>query len=667
MTTIIKSGHPYPLGFSHQILDQRQGVNFALFSAQADQIELCLFDNKGKNERRFPMQRSEGDIWHCWIADVTNGTQYGYRIYNKNDDILSNPNKLMLDPYAKAVIGKPDLSTEKQCAWFLLSDARDNAHLAPKAVVIDEHFDWEDECLPQTSWAETIIYEVHVKGFTKLREDLPEKMRGTYTSLATPTMIAYLQELGITAVELLPINYSLDEMHLQQKGLSNYWGYNPLAMFAVESEYAMTDNPLCEFKSMVKALHKAGIEVILDVVFNHTAESEKYFPTFSQRGIDNQTYYWQNEQGDYLNWAGCGNLLNLSSSHTRRWVIDCLRYWAEECHVDGFRFDLATVLGRESPDYNPHAQLFADIANEPSLQKCKFIAEPWDIGHFGYQLGNFPSYFAEWNDRFRDDMCRFWIWKSGELGAFAERFAGSSDIFKKGERSPHTTINFITAHDGFTLRDLVSYNSKHNEANGEQNRDGRNENYSYNHGIEGNTAGLPEHEKSAVEKSRFLTSSALLSSLLLSNGTPMLLAGDEFGNTQYGNNNAYCQDNEITWLKWREFDQKLFYNVKQTIASRKKINNLTNNQWWTDENVQWLTADGEPMNTGDWYNREIKALQILLNAQWLLLINAKAEKQIFSLLQGKWYMSSDIIGSSNQTLENQLEINDLSLCLLRRC
>ena len=658
----VKTGKPHPLGFSQQILDGQRGVNFSLFSSQATKIELCLFDAENK-EKRVEMHRGRHDIWHCWIAGVEVGTQYGYRIYNENDPAFCNPNKLMLDPYAKGVIGKPDLSTAQARSWFLLSDPRDNAHLAPKAVVVDESFDWEDDNAPQHAWTDSIIYELHVKGFTKLHKDLPPEIRGTYAGLAHPTVITYLKELGITAVELLPVNYFINEVHLQKKGLSNYWGYNPLAMFAVEPRYAITDNPLKEFKEMVKALHKAGIEVILDVVFNHTAESEKHFPTFSQRGIDDHAYYWQNERGYYFNWTGCGNLLNLSTPHARRWIVDCLRYWVEECHVDGFRFDLATVLGRDTPHYNPQAQLFEDIANEPSLMKCKLITEPWDMGNFGYQLGNFPDYFAEWNDRFRDDMCRFWLWKSGELGAFAERIAGSSDIFKKGERLPHSSLNFITAHDGFTLRDLVSYNNKHNESNCEQNRDGRNENYSYNHGVEGSTEPIAEPQKSAVEKARLLSSCGIMTSLLLSNGTPMILAGDEFGNTQYGNNNAYCQDNGTTWLKWSEFNQELFYNIKQTIALRKKIKSLTDGKWWSDANVRWMMADGDSMHIDDWYDRDSKSLQVLLDDQWLLLINAKAKPQIFSLPKGKWEMSNDM-SRNNQKFENQIEIDDLAFCVL---
>ena len=666
MVAVKNQGKAYPFGYSQYEENGEQVTNFALYSSVADAVELCLFEN-GKKEQRFAMHRSE-NVWHIALSGVAQGTQYGFRITAENDRTLANPNKLMLDPYAKAVVGKPDLSSAEVRSIFQLNDPRDNAEFAPKGQIIETTFDWQNDKAPKTPWAETVIYELSVKGFSQLRTDLPETLRGTYAGLAQPQSVAYLKELGVTAVELLPINYHVNEPHLQEKGLQNYWGYNPLAMFAVEPKYcseANHGNPLYEFKSMVKALHEAGIEVILDVVFNHTAESEKPFPTFSQRGIDDRTYYWQNEQGEYINWTGCGNMLNLANDITRKWVVDCLRYWVEGCHVDGFRFDLGTVLGRESPDFHPHAKLFDDIAQTPSLQQVKFISEPWDIGHYGYQLGRFPHYFAEWNDRFRDDMCRFWLWKSGEVGAFAERFAGSSDLFKREARLPHTTLNFITAHDGFTLRDLVSYNHKHNEANGEDNRDGRNEHYSYNHGIEGSQLDRNDEYQSAVENQRVLAQSGLLASLLLSNGTPMLLAGDEFGNTQFGNNNAYCQDNEITWLKWQDFNQELFDLAKQLIAIRKQIQSLQRDVWWSDEKVTWLNIEGESMRTEDWHNRESKALQVVLDQRWLFLINAKAEPQSFTLpneINGQWKARA---GTTNLTIQQQqVEVGGMAFCVL---
>ena len=655
MFTIYNNGKPAPMGYSIFTENGVKVTNFALFSAAASGVELCLFD--GDKETRFPMVR-KNNVWHLAVAGAEVGAEYGFRIHGEH----ANPNKLMLDPYAKAVNGKPDLSSEESRSWFLMNDHRDNAYIAPRAVIISEDFDWENETAPNTPWAETIVYELHVKGFSQLNDKIPAELRGTYAGLSHPINLAYLKELGVTAVELLPVNFHINEPHLQARGLQNYWGYNPLAMFAVEPKYAATNNPLAEFKAMVKAFHKAGIEVILDVVFNHSAESEQTYPTFCQRGIDDQTYYWRNDQGRYINWTGCGNMLNLSSDVGRKWVVDCLRYWAEHCHVDGFRFDLASVLGRDTPDFNAQAQLFTDIKNEPSLQNIKLIAEPWDIGHYGYQVGNFPNYFAEWNDRFRDDLCRFWLWKSGEIGAFAERFAGSSDLFKKNDRLPYTTLNFITAHDGFVMQDLVSYNQKHNEANGEENRDGRNENYSYNHGVEGSTECLSEPQKSAVENNRTFAQSGLLMSLLLANGTPMLLAGDEFGNTQYGNNNAYCQDNEITWLKWANFNKELFELTKQTIAVRKQIGSLNRNQWWSGNNVQWLNIHGNQMTVDDWQNQQTKALQVVLDKHCILLINAKAEGQVFQLPDGKWKPQ---IGTHNLTLDaQQAELSSMGFCML---
>ena len=666
MFSIYNNGKPSPMGYSQTLENGLKISNFALFSSVADAIELCLFRD-GK-ESRFAMSRTD-DIWHVAIEGVELNDEYAFRITGKNDRTLANPQKLMLDPYAKAVTHKPDLSSSDARSIFLLNDERDNAAVAPKGRIVDEHFDWSGDCKPSIPWAQTIVYELNIKGFSQLNTRIPENIRGTYEALAHPENIAYFKSLGITSLEFLPVNFFIDEPHLQEKGLRNYWGYNPLAMFALEPSYAADQKqPLNEFKSMVKALHQAGIEVILDVVFNHTAESEKSFPTFCQRGIDDKTYYWQNEHGDYLNWTGCGNMLNLANDVTRKWVLDCLRYWVTECHVDGFRFDLATVLGRETPDFNPNAKLFAEMEQDEVLQKIKLIAEPWDIGHYGYQVGYFPAYFSQWNDRFRDDMCRFWLWQSGEVGAFAERFAGSSDIFKREGRLPHGSLNFITAHDGFTLRDLVSYNHKHNDANGEENRDGRNENYSYNHGIEGSQLDLADEWQSAVENNRVLSEKGLLGSLLLANGVPMLLAGDEFGNSQYGNNNAYCQDNEITWLKWDDFNQTLFDFTKQTIALRKKIQSLQQGAWWSDENVEWLNTGGNPMTLDDWHNRESKALQVMLDGKYLFLINAKTEPQSFYLPNGKWkkiaetensvIQQCDVSGIAFEVLEHMDDEND---------
>ena len=658
MFSIYNNGKPSPMGYSQTRVNGRQISNFALFSTAANAVELCLFRD-GK-ESRFAMSQSN-DIWHLAMEGVELNDEYAFRITGKNDGTLANPQKLMLDPYAKAVSHKPDLSSPEARSIFLLSDERDNAAVAPKGRIIDETFDWTGDCKPSIPWAQTIVYELNIKGFSQLNSRIPVDIRGSYAALAHPENIAYFKALGVTSLELLPVNFFIDEPHLQEKGLRNYWGYNPLAMFALEPSYAAdSKQPLHEFKNMVKALHQAGIEVILDVVFNHTAESEKAFPTFSQRGIDDKTYYWQNEQGDYINWTGCGNMLNLANDVTRKWLLDCLRYWVTECHVDGFRFDLATVLGRETPDFNPNAKLFAEMEQDEILQNIKLIAEPWDIGHYGYQVGRFPAYFSQWNDRFRDDMCRFWLWKSGEAGAFAERFAGSSDIFNREGRLPYGSLNFITAHDGFTLQDLVSYNHKHNEANGEENRDGRNENYSYNHGIEGAQLDLADEWQREVGNSRILSAKGLLASLLLANGVPMLLAGDEFGNSQYGNNNAYCQDNEITWLKWDDFNHTLFDFTKRTIALRKKIQSLQREIWWLDENVAWLNCGGNPMTLDDWHNRESKALQVMLDGQYLFLVNAKTEPQSFHLPTGQW---QKIDGDANVMLQ-QCDVSGMAFEVL---
>ena len=658
MFSIYNNGKPSPMGYSQTRVNGRQISNFALFSTAANAVELCLFRD-GK-ESRFAMSQSN-DIWHLAMEGVELNDEYAFRITGKNDGTLANPQKLMLDPYAKAVSHKPDLSSPEARSIFLLSDERDNAAVAPKGRIIDETFDWTGDCKPSIPWAQTIVYELNIKGFSQLNSRIPVDIRGSYAALAHPENIAYFKALGVTSLELLPVNFFIDEPHLQEKGLRNYWGYNPLAMFALEPSYAAdSKQPLHEFKNMVKALHQAGIEVILDVVFNHTAESEKAFPTFSQRGIDDKTYYWQNEQGDYINWTGCGNMLNLANDVTRKWLLDCLRYWVTECHVDGFRFDLATVLGRETPDFNPNAKLFAEMEQDEILQNIKLIAEPWDIGHYGYQVGRFPAYFSQWNDRFRDDMCRFWLWKSGEAGAFAERFAGSSDIFNREGRLLYGSLNFITAHDGFTLQDLVSYNHKHNEANGEENRDGRNENYSYNHGIEGAQLDLADEWQREVGNSRILSAKGLLASLLLANGVPMLLAGDEFGNSQYGNNNAYCQDNEITWLKWDDFNHTLFDFTKRTIALRKKIQSLQREIWWSDENVAWLNCGGNPMTLDDWHNRESKALQVMLDGQYLFLVNAKTEPQSFHLPTGQW---QKIDGDANVMLQ-QCDVSGMAFEVL---
>ena len=613
----IEEGVPYPMGATLT----NEGVNFTLFSINAEKVELCLFD--GDVETRLTLPDRVGSVFYGFVPGVRAGQRYGFRVYGRENAARGscfNPQKLLIDPYSKKIDGKPVYRNEEELAWFHHTDERDNAHIAPKSIVAGKsRFNWGNDKHPNTPWGRTVLYEAHDKG--------------TYQALSDPRLVDYLKKLGITAVELLPIHQHLDEYHLQRQGLSNYWGYNTYSHFAVEPSYAVNPaNAEDELKKAVRTLHKAGIEVILDVVYNHTAEQDGQGPMLCQRGIDNTLWYWLNGDGYYENWSGCGNTLNIVRRDVTRWAADSLRYWVEEFHVDGFRFDLGTVLGRE-PDFQAYGRFFQVVYQDPVLASRKLIVEAWDIGEGGYHLGNFPQPFAEWNGRFRDDMRAFWVWESGSLGAFAERLAGSSDIFCHSGRRPSASINFITAHDGFTLHDLVSYNEKHNAANGEENRDGHNENISYNHGVEGETYDIH------VLNDREYTAKALLASLLMANGTPMLLAGDEFGNSQGGNNNGYCQDNSISWLDWPDKRHGLQTYVQELIAVRNRIRLLNEDQWWNEQRVQWLSSDGLAMGETCWHNRGIKAMQVLIDGEWLLLVNAKRSQQLFNLPQGQWEMS----------------------------
>ncbi|MGX2967402.1 glycogen debranching protein GlgX [Ursidibacter sp. B-7004-1] len=654
------TGRAFPLGSQITEFQGKQGVNFAIFSRKATAIELCLF--KDQHEIRLPMVKSD-DIWHLFVLNETAGCEYGFRVYGETNEAtgnLFNPNKLLLDPYAKKIIGTPDLSSEEKGKWFLWNDERDNAHLAPRSVVIDADFDWQNIRPPMTPWAETIIYETQVKGFSKLNPDIPPEIAGTFAGMAHPSSISHLKRLGITAVELLPITYHIDEPHLQKIGLSNYWGYNVIGHFAVDPVLAFDkQNPLNEFKTLVKTLHQANIEVILDVVFNHTAEAGKDGPMLSLRGIDNSAYYWLNEQQEYENWSGCGNALNANSEMSvLRWVIDCLSYWVTECQVDGFRFDLGAMLGR-TPNFSDRAAFFTAIASHSTLANIKMIAEPWDIGTNGYQLGAFPKPFAEWNDRYRDEMRQFFLTTSGQLSSFARKFAGSDDIFGHN-RLPNSSINFITAHDGFTLQDLVSYNQKHNHANGENNRDGHHHNLSNNYGIEGET-----NDPNILAK-RDATRRALLATLLLSAGTPMILAGDELGHTQQGNNNSYCQDNPITWIDWQKADQSLIDYVARLIQLRKQIPLLSHNQWWKTESVQWLNKNNTPISHNEWHDEAIRSLMILLENQWLILINATHTTQQFLLPEGQWQALLGIEKATLMTDTQAVTLTHLGVCVLQR-
>ncbi|WES89907.1 glycogen debranching protein GlgX [Dickeya fangzhongdai] len=620
------AGRPRPLG-SHF---DGEGVNFALFSSKASRVELCIFD--GLREQRFPLTARTGDIWHGYLPDAQPGLCYGYRVdgaFEPQRGLRFNPNKLLLDPCARQMDGWV-VDDERLHGGYDQPDPRDSAEVMPRSVVVDERYDWQGDRFPATPWRETVLYEAHVRGLTKRHPSIPASIRGTYAALAHPVMLDYLTSLGVTAIELMPVQQHADEPRLQEMGLRNYWGYNTLLPFAVDNSLATDDDPLNEFRDMVRALHQAGIEVILDVVFNHSAELDVDGPTLTLRGIDNASYYWLTERGDYYNWAGCGNVLRLEHPAVLQWVIECLTFWREVCHVDGFRFDLATILGR-LPAFSSAAPFFTALRNHRSLRDCKLIAEPWDIGTGGYQLGQFPAPFVEWNDRFRDDIRRFWLHGDLPLGVLARRFAASSEVFDRNGRQPWASVNMLTSHDGFTLRDLVCFNHKHNEANGEQNRDGTNSNFSFNHGTEG----LEADEETQAR--RRASQQALLTTLLLSQGTPMLLAGDEFGNSQQGNNNAYCQDNALAWLHWDQADSELIAFTAGLIRLRRAIPALQRGGWWRDgeNDVRWLNAQGDALTPHEW-EQGAHQLQIQLSERWLLLMNATPQECDFSLPEGKW-------------------------------
>lgn len=611
------------------------GINFSVFSAHATRIELCLFDDDG-NEQRLPLPGRTGNWWHGFLPDGRPGLRYGFRAHGPFDPQNGhrfNPNKLLVDPCAHWVEGDvPD--DPRLYGGGDQPDAQESAAVAPKSVVVSLEYDWEDDAPPRTPWGQTVIYEAHVRGLTKRHPAIPEAQRGTYAALAHPAMLEHLTSLGITALELLPIQHFADEPRLQREGLSNYWGYNPLALYALEPTYASQPTPqaaMDEFRDAVKTLHRHGIEVILDIVFNHTAEIDLTGPTLSLRGLDNRSYYWLHGNGDYDNMTGCGNAVRLVDEEVVAWAIGCMRHWLEVYHVDGFRFDLAPVMGR-TPAFAPDAPLLKAMLADPVISQCKLIAEPWDIGLGGYQLGHFPAPFGEWNDHFRDDMRRFWLQGHLPLGRFATRFAGSSDLFGHDGRRPAASINMLTAHDGFTLQDTVSFNHKHNQSNGEHNRDGASENYSNNHGHEG----LDADEEVRARRRR--SQQALLTTLLLAHGTPMLLAGDEQGQSQQGNNNAYCQDNELTWLNWADADASLTAFTAALLRLRRQIPALSRESWWDDagDDVQWLNGQGQPMTVQRWERGPQQHLQILLSRRWLVVINASESADDVPLPPGPW-------------------------------
>ncbi|ARU94772.1 glycogen debranching protein GlgX [Tatumella citrea] len=630
--SVLLPGKPYPFGASLQ----ENGVNFCVFSATAEKIELCLFDSKN-NEQRLEMPARTGNLWHGFLPMAKVGQRYGYRAYGTFDPargLRFNAQKLLIDPSARALEGSlnddPHLN-----GGIHHPEPVDTAYRIPKSVVTDEHFDWENDALLMTPWGQTIIYEAHVRGLSMLHPEIPEDIRGTYLALAHPAMLAHFKKLGITALELLPVAQHSDEPRLQHMGLHNYWGYNLLAAWSPEPLYAthcQGSSAAKELKTAIKALHQAGIEVILDVVFNHTAELDIDGPTLSQRGLDNPGWYWLNADGTDNNVTGCGNAMRLTDNDIIGWVLSCLRYWVEQFHIDGFRFDLAPLLGR-TPEFRSDSPMLQAIISDPLLSRCKLIAEPWDIGPGGYQLGNFPAPFAEWNDQWRDGMRKFWLHGTLPVGDFAGKVSASASLFKHAGRLPNATINMITAHDGFTLQDLVSFNQKHNHANGENNRDGHDDNYSQNHGTEG-----PEASDSVLSQRR-LSQRALLATLLLSQGTPMLLAGDEFGHSQQGNNNAYCQDNRLSWLNWQQADLALTDYVSSLITLRKKIPAITLNRWWEEGSgdVAWFNNHGQPMTTEQWLQPGLQCLQICLSGRWLMVVNASLNDVDMTLPTGSWH------------------------------
>ena len=666
----LSRGEPLPLGASLSA----EGINFAVFASSAERVDLCVFDATTNAELyRVLLPAHTAGVWHGFLPAPWGhaGLLYGLRVhgdYQPARGLRCNPAKLLIDPYARLLHG--DVQWHASLSGFAGAETEDipstddSAPYVPKAVVVGDEFDWQGDHPPATPWRNTIIYEMHVKGFTQLHPDIPEELRGTYLGLAHPAAITYLQRLGITAVELLPVQEFVSEEFLVKKGLRNYWGYNSLAWFAPARAYASRpEQAVTEFKTMVRALHAAGIEVILDVVFNHTAEGSELGPTLSWRGLDNTAYYTlqQDNPRYYANRSGCGNTVAVHHPATQQMIVDCLRYWAREMHVDGFRFDLAPVLGRnEHHHFSKEARFFQMLKQEPELRYVKLLAEPWDIGFDGYQLGQFPAGWTEWNDSYRDTMRGFWRGNAGNRGGFAERFAGSSDLFRSAGRKPTASLNFISCHDGFSLQDLVSYNERHNEANLEHNQDGHSHNLSWNCGVEGESADprILQLRKQQVRN--------LLATLLCSQGVPMLCAGDEMGRTQMGNNNAYCQDNAINWIDWSLAQQHadLVEFIRQLIHLRKRTPGLSRDTFLKGargpghehKDISWRHPAGRELDAGDWHDPEARCIGVLIGQAFLdlqgethghlfLLMNAGSEPIRFTLPSAsvniKWHLAFD--------------------------
>ena len=645
----LEAGNAWPLG-AHW---DGAGVNFAVFSAHATAIEVCLFDAEGQQElSRLPLAARSGEVWHGRLAGAMPGLVYGLRAHGPwapEQGHRFNPNKLLLDPCALEIVGRFDWADPHQGAadpFGQQPDPLDNATSALKARVVHDFFDWQGDRPPRIPLADTVLYELHVRGFTKQHPGVPEALRGTYAGLASDAAIEHLLRLGVTAVSLLPVHQFIDELRLGGLGLVNYWGYNSVGYCCPEPRYASAPGRPArdEFRAMVRRLHESDIEVVLDVVFNHTAEGDERGPTLSWRGLDNASHYRlpAGQRDRYENWSGCGNTLDIRHPRALQMVTDCLRYWVREMHVDGFRFDLAPVLGRGDQDFDAHSAFFVALAQDPVLAGVKLIAEPWDIGPGGYRLGQFPQGWLEWNDRFRDSMRAFWLGGDCTRGDFAQRLCASSDLFQPRQRAPAESVNFIVAHDGFTLRDLVSYDLRHNEANGEGNRDGHGHNLSWNCGHEGPTTD-PE-----VLARRARLQRALLATLVLAQGTPMLAAGSEIGQSQHGNNNAYCQDNAISWLDWEQADTALMEFTSFLLALRRRL--LPLGQRWTTglpdaqgrPDLAWRRRNGLPLSAADWGNRSSRVLGALIgrpghgSQPLLMLFNGGDEDAEFALPEGHW-------------------------------
>jgi isoamylase len=702
LITAVWPGQPYPRGATWD----GEGVNFSLFSARAEKVELCIFDQTGKHEvQRIELRERTDEVWHCYLPEARPGLLYGYRVYGPYDPEKGdrfNPHKLLIEPYAKHLQG-PLVWNDHHFGYKLghpkddLSfDRRDSAPGTPKCRVIDPAFTWGDDRAPKIAWHDTVIYEAHVKGLTKRHPLVPPKLQGTYAGLATAPVIEHFKRLGITTVELMPVHAFVDDRYLIEKGLRNYWGYNTIGFFAPDVRYSSIGR-ISEFKTMVKTLHSAGIEVILDVVYNHTAEGNQLGPTLSFRGIDNASYYrlMPDEPRYYMDFTGCGNTLNLQHPRVLQLLMDSLRYWVLEMHVDGFRFDLASALARELFDVDRLGSFFDTIGQDPVLSQVKLIAEPWDIGSGGYQVGNFPPGWNEWNDKYRDTMRAYWKGDGGLIGDFARRFTGSADLYEASGRKPHASINFVTAHDGFTLQDLVSYNDKHNEANGEGNRDGHNDNRSWNCGVEGPT------DDPVIKALRAQQRRNLIASLLLSQGVPMVLAGDELSHTQGGNNNPYCQDSETFWLNWQlDDEQERFLDfTAQMIAFRRRHAVFSRRRFLQADAVTaeglkeiiWLTPHGLEMTDTEWNQHFARCLGVYLagaaierrdkhgypvkDNNFLLLFNAHHEMIPFklppSLADKAWWTVLDTSAEQRQFAQNRVAagvdypLQGRSLALLR--